>query len=399
MHLLRVFGFQINFGPSKTEAMLQNRGDGALTSMQKRLSERGHLIRGQSQEPGAARTFKHVGNVLALIGGMHDDAKHKASSASRAYYPMFRASSTWKCRACSTVNWSTRRTCRHCQSSPERKDNKRDGKKKSQDRDSGKPLAAFEDVTDASRARLVATVRHLSRQLSNESMPEDARSSLAGQEGKGTVRCQTGARQGKVSPGRIEVRSTEAHPRSRRVGGKFRLEGRCRWLAGGWILILALFQQCVLASSHRGRVYVGCSQTGSGDSWLERTGRGAHWYARATAAGCRQHRVDETVAGGSSYACSAEQISGSNTFHPTLDARSRFCVGRPAVGRCWSTGVSVTERSRDVQAGFFLHGGGHASRDVTLFGCHPECTAGDLRLFLGMRLPHDLVDFFIARRV
>ena len=85
--------------------------------------------------------------------------------------------STWKCRTCSTVNWSMRRTCRLCQYSPERKNNKRD-RKKSQDRDSAKPLAAYEDVTDASRARLVATIRHLSRQLSNESMPEDARSSL-----------------------------------------------------------------------------------------------------------------------------------------------------------------------------------------------------------------------------
>ena len=60
---------------------------------------------------------------------------------------------------------------------PELKNNKRD-RKKSQDKDSAKPLAAYEDVTDASRARLVATIRHLSRQLSNESMPEDARSSL-----------------------------------------------------------------------------------------------------------------------------------------------------------------------------------------------------------------------------
>ena len=73
---------------------------------------------------------------------------------------------------------------------------------------------------------------------------------------------------------------------------------------------------------------------------------------------------------------------------------SRFGVGRPAVSRCWSTGVSVTERSCNGQAGFFLHGGGHASRDVTSFGCHPECTVGDLRLILGMRHPHYLVDYF-----
>ena len=313
---------------------------------------------------------------------------------------------TWKCRTCSTVNWSTRRTCRHCQYSPERKNNKRD-RKKSQDRDSAKPLAAYEDVTDASRARLVATIRHLSRQLSNESMPEDAPSSLrtgsfasesvqdairhckgrgvVGQEGKSTVRCQTGARQGLVSPGRIEVWPTETHSRSRRVGGKFRLaggllHGRRRWLlAGAWILILA-FQQCVLASSHRGRVFVGCSQLRSGDSWFERTGRGAHWYARATATGSRQHRVSETIAGGSSHPCSAEQICGSDTIYPTKDAKSRFCVGRPAVGRWWSTGVSVTERSCN-EAGFFLHGGGHASSDVTLFGCHSECTVGDIRSF------------------
>ena len=85
--------------------------------------------------------------------------------------------STWKCRTCSTVNWSTRRTCRHCQSSPERENSKRD-RKKSQERDFAEPLAAYEGVTDASRARLVATLRHISRQLSNESMPEDARSSL-----------------------------------------------------------------------------------------------------------------------------------------------------------------------------------------------------------------------------
>ena len=196
-----------------------------------------------------------------------------------------------------------------------------------------------------------------------------------------------GERQGEVSPGRIEVRPTG------RVGGKFRLAGgllhgrRCWWLAGGW------FQQCVLASSHRGRVYVGCSQPRSSDSWFERTGRCAHWYARTTATRSRQLRVIETIAGGSSHPCSAEQICGSDTFHPTKDAKSRFCVGRLAVGRWWSTGVSVTESSCN-EAGFFLHGGGYASRDVTLFGCYPECTVGDLRLFLGMRHPHDLVDFF-----
>ena len=46
------------------------------------------------------------------------------------------APSTWKCRTCSTANWRTTRSCRQCQSTPERKD-----KKKSQDRDSAKPLA------------------------------------------------------------------------------------------------------------------------------------------------------------------------------------------------------------------------------------------------------------------
>ena len=140
-------------------------------------------------------------------------------------------------------------------------------------------------------------------------------------------------------------------------------------------------------------MYVGCTQPRSGDSWFERTGRGAHWYARTTETGSCQHCVDETVAGGSSHTWSAEQISGSDTFHPTQDAKSRFCVGRPVFGRWWSTCVSVTERSCN-ETGFFLHGGGHASSDVTLFGCHPERTVGDLRLFLGMRHPHDLVDFF-----
>ena len=141
-------------------------------------------------------------------------------------------------------------------------------------------------------------------------------------------------------------------------------------------------------------MFVGCSQLRSGDSWFERTGRGAHWYARTTATGSCQHRFIVTFAGGSSHPWSAEQICGSDTIYHTKDAKSRFCVGRPAVGRWWSTGVSVTERNCN-EADFFLH----ASSDVTLSGCHPECTVGDLRLFLGMRHPHDLVDFFNARRV
>ena len=158
------------------------------------------------------------------------------------------APSTWKCRTCSTVNWSTRHTCRHCQSSPERKDNKKD-RKKSLDRDSANPLAAYEHVSDAPRARLVATIRHLSRAAvqrvnaggcpfvssgplahgqgravftgssAGESFQDAIRhcegGGFAGQEGKGTVRCKAGARQGEVSPRRIEVRPTEAHPRSR----------------------------------------------------------------------------------------------------------------------------------------------------------------------------------------
>ena len=207
-------------------------------------------------------------------------------------------------------------------------------------------------------SRLSGTFR---AQLSNESMPEDARSSLrdrlhtvkdelcsqdplpvrVSKMQSATARAEASlvkkdkalfaAKQerDKARSHLDEVRSGNRSsptisPRS--VGGKFRLaEGllhgrRCQWLAGGWILILALFQQCVLASLHRGRVYFGCSQQRSGDSWLERTSCGAHWYARATAAGRRQHRVDEAVAGGSSYPCSAEQISGPDTFHPTQDA-------------------------------------------------------------------------------
>ena len=65
-----------------------------------------------------------------------------------------------------------------------------------------------------------------------------------------------------------------------------------------------------------------------------------------------------------------------------------------AFSRWWSTSVVVTERSCNGQTSFFLHGGGDASRDVMSFGCHPECTVGDPRLFLGMRHPHDLVDYF-----
>ena len=59
-----------------------------------------------------------------------------------------------------------------------RAEEQQEGQEEVQDRDSAKPLAAYEDVTDASRARLVRYDQTPSRQVSNESLPEDARSSL-----------------------------------------------------------------------------------------------------------------------------------------------------------------------------------------------------------------------------
>ena len=130
--------------------------------------------------------------------------------------------STWKCRTCSTVNWSTRRTCRHCQSSPERKDNKREATCCLRGchrcvagqicRDYQAPFAAAVQRVNAGGCSFVSSVPLADGQgravftgsSSCESFQDAIRhcegGGFAGQEGKGTVWCQTGAKQGEVSP-------------------------------------------------------------------------------------------------------------------------------------------------------------------------------------------------------
>ena len=161
--------------------------------------------------------------------------------------------STWKCRTCSTVNWST---TRGTERSP------RTGILQSRLRGCHRcvagqigrydqaPFAAAVQRVNAGGCSFVSSVpladdqgrAVLTGSFACESFQDAIRHregrGVVGQEGKSTVRCQTGARQGVVSPGRIEVRPTETHSRDRRVGGKFRLAGgllhgrRRWWLAG-----------------------------------------------------------------------------------------------------------------------------------------------------------------------
>ena len=260
-------------------------------------------------------------------------------------------------------NGGTRRSCRQCQSTPERKD-----KKKSQHRDSAKPLAAYEDVTEGAAGQvgrdcqtpLASAVQRVNAggcpfvssgpladgqgrvvftgSSAGESIQDAIRhcegGGFAGQERKSVACGQTGAGQCEIPPGRLEVQPAEAHPRSGTVGSEPRLARgflhgrRLWWLAGGWIFVLALCQQCVVASLQRGRGHFGCSQTRTGGSWLGRTGGCAHRDACAIAAGRRRHLISEADAAGTSYPCPAGQVSSTDTFF-TRRTRGRFCVGRP----------------------------------------------------------------------